>query len=337
MTTTHTNPFTRLRAGTSKHLDGDLDRFDEADHLWSQPEIDALTVALAARRPLLVRGEAGCGKSQLARAAAAVLGGLLEVEVIHPRYEALDLLWRFDAIARLADAQVRDDKGQSLLDSTNKRYVQYGALGRAFLAAGDSANSPSSPRAVVLIDEIDKADADLPNALLEVMGNRSFKVDALRSVHKVPADHAPLIVVTTNEERELPAAFVRRCVVLNLNPPVEDAGLLKWLLDRAGAHKRFEGIDKDLRRLAARQVMADRVVAAKAGYPKVGLAEFIDLLTALHDLTRDVADPVKRAARQLTWMRQLNAYVLVKNAGQDQARLPVGDEAPAAGAGQASA
>jgi MoxR-like ATPase len=325
MTTSMSNPFTKLRAGTSLHLDGDPDRFDAADHLWSQPEIDALIVALAARRPLLVRGEAGCGKSQLARAAAAVLSGELEVEVIHPRYEALDLLWRFDAVARLADAQVRGANGQSLMDPTNDRYVKYGALGRAFVAAVER---PDAPRRVVLIDEIDKADSDLPNALLEVMGNRSFKVDALdRPPLKVPADRAPLIVVTTNEERELPAAFVRRCVVLNLNPPGDDTGLLKWLLDRADAHQRLKLVDPALRRLAARQVMSDRVAASKAGYPKVGLAEFIDLLNAVDELTRDEPDDDKRARRQLDWLKQLNAYVLVKNAGQDQTRPAVQPEA----------
>jgi MoxR-like ATPase len=331
MTTPQTNPFVKCRAGTSIPLDGDLDRFDESDHLWSQPEIDALIVAMASRRPLLVRGEAGCGKSQLARAARKLLNGKLHVEVIHPRFEALDLLWRFDAVARLSDAQVRDEHGASLLDRTGRRYVEYGALGNAILAAEKAREG--DPLDVVLIDEIDKADADLPNALLEVMGNRSFKVEQLSGPpHKAPAGRMPLIVVTTNEERELPAAFVRRCVVLNLNPPDDDAGLLKWLLDRAGAHRKLQGMDLRLRRLAARQVMADRVAAAKAGYPKVGLAEFIDLLLALQELTAGEDDARKRWERQLDWLKRLNAYVLVKNAGQDQGRAAVDPEPEADGA-----
>lgn len=328
MPTPISNPFTVCRAGTTIPLDGDTDRFDPSDHLWSQPEIDALIVAMASRRPLLVRGEAGCGKSQLARAAAAQLKGELFVEVIHPRFDALELLWRFDAVARLSDAQVRDSQGASLLDPTNRRYVTYGALGRAILSAEQAV--AEAPLDVVLIDEIDKADADLPNALLEVMGNRSFKVDALSGPpHKAPPERMPLIVVTTNEERELPAAFVRRCVVLNLNPPADKDKLRKWLLDRAQAHRSLQGIDAALRRQAAQQVLADRAVATKAGFPKVGLAEYIDLLQALQALTGDEPDEKKRFALQHDWLKRLNAYVLVKNAGQDQSRAPVvPDELP---------
>ncbi len=319
-TSPHDHPFTRLRAGTRQTLDQDLDRFDPAGHLWHQSEIHALTVAMAARRPLLVRGEAGCGKSQLVRAAAAVLKGRLHVEVIHPRFEALDLLWRFDAVQRLADAQVRDDNGRSLLDPTNVRYVRYGALGSAIRDAegGDGAQ----PLDVVLIDEIDKADADLPNALLEVLGNRSFKADPLDRVHKVPPERMPLVVITTNEERELPAAFVRRCVVLNLNPPREEAALKRWLMERAAAHERLNVVDSAVRETAARQVLADRVAADKAGYPKVGLAEYIDLLMALAELT-ETLEGEARAETQRDWLEQLSAYVLVKNARQDQDRSPV--------------
>src|SRR5690554_4944180 len=112
------NPFISIRANEETVLVED-DRFAAAGHLWNQPEIDALTLAYAARRPLLVRGEAGSGKSQIARAAAAKMGNApMLVEVIHPRFEALDLLYRFDAIERLADAQV------NRLDATNKKYVK---------------------------------------------------------------------------------------------------------------------------------------------------------------------------------------------------------------------
>ncbi|HMN96733.1 MAG TPA: MoxR family ATPase [Phycisphaerales bacterium] len=300
------------------------DRFGEAGHRWSESEIEALVFAWAAGRPLLVRGEAGCGKSQIARAAAAVMGsGEPFCEVIHPRFEALDLLYRFDVVERLADAQVER------LDETNERYVKRGALWQAIDAVSDSGPTP-----VLLVDEIDKADADLPNALLEVLGNRSFVVPHLKEkVNGVERPLAiapkgglmPLIIITTNEERELPPAFVRRCAVLNLNPPQGDAEFMKWLRERSEAHTHLH-IDGTVRERAAKQVLEDRKECEQDGYPTVGLAEYLDLLHALHALTRDL-DPEGRRSVQLDWLDKLGRYALVKHPKQDQRRAPVGDGA----------
>jgi MoxR-like ATPase len=308
------NPFPSLQHGNTTALPGN-DHFEPAHHLWSEPEIHALTLAFAARRPLLVRGEAGAGKSQIARAAAVALQcGDPLVEVIHPRFEALELLYRFDAIARLADAQLRGDDERSLLDSTNERYVQRGMLWQAFERAKEGVTP------VLLIDEIDKADADLPNALLDVLGNRSFNVPHLKNLRvQAPQGRMPLIVITTNEERELPAAFVRRCVVLNLAPPEGDEAFVKWLQERAKVHTSLAELDTEVLTEAARQVLADRRAAAEAGFPKVGLAEYLDLLTALNELTQ-AEHPDQRAAKQRNWLQRLSAYALVKNAGQSQSR-----------------
>ena len=318
--TARPNPFASLKPGTQDALPPSP-RFEPADHLWSRPEIDALTLALAARRPLLVRGEAGSGKSQLARAAARQLGSSPPwVEVIHPRFEALDLLYRFDAVARLSDAQLRGADGQALLDLSNLKYLSRGTLWRALLAA-----QPDAPLPVLLIDEIDKADADVPNALLDVLGNRSFEVPYLPEGQRIvqgTAGAMPLIVITTNEERELPAAFVRRCVVLNLNPPEDEAAFVDWLIQRGRVHARLADVNGKLARQAAAQVWADRQVAAGAGYPKVGLAEFIDLLHALVELTAQVP-PAQRTRQQAGWLRRLSAYALVKHAKQDQGRPAV--------------
>ena len=310
---TDRNPFVRLPANTELQL-ASADRFPTAGHLWSQCEIDALILAWAARRPLLVRGEAGSGKSQIARAAAAVLyDGPPLVEVIHPRFEALDLLYQVDVVARLADAQ------DNQLDRTNQRYVKHGRLWQAM-------EHKITP--VLLIDEIDKADADVPNALLDVLGNRSFAVPPLgpEKVIRAEDDRMPMIVITTNEERELPAAFVRRCVVLNVNPPGDEALFLDWLVQRGRVHKHLE-IDETARQHAARQVHADREVSVRSGYPSVGLAEYIDLLTALHDLTQDVAAR-NRASQQVDWLQRISVYALVKNAGQKQGRDPVEPTSP---------
>jgi MoxR-like ATPase len=256
-----------------------------------------------------VRGEAGSGKSQIARAAAKVLGSEQPlVEVIHPRFEALDLLYRVDSVERLADAQLQQ------LEVSSEKYVKHGRLWEAIDQTRDGRATP-----VLLIDEIDKADAEVPNALLEVLGNRSFTVPPLEHrVVRAEGGRLPMIIITTNEERELPPAFVRRCVVLNLNPPKDRNGFVDWLIARGRVHRHLDVTDP-ARRHAAEQVFADREAAVSAGYPPVGLAEYIDLLTALHELTQ--ASPKgKRSAAQFDWLQRLSAYALVKNADQRQDR-----------------
>lgn len=309
----NTNPFIDLSIETPTTLNQG-DRFPAAGHYWSEPEKNALIFAFAARRPLLVRGEAGSGKSQIARAAAEHLkSGEPLVEVIHPRFEALDLLYRVDVVERLADAQIQ------ALDKTNQKYVKPGRLWQAINLMDK--NQDCIP--VLLIDEIDKADADLPNALLDVLGNRSFDVPALSDTTVRAPDHRwPLIIITTNEERELPPAFIRRCAVLNLNPPEDDGKFKGWLIERGRVHTHLKICD-DARQAAAEQVLEDRKVAEVEGYPKVGLAEYIDLLTALHELTQAITDDEDRRLGQLDWLTQLSAYALVKHAKQDQARSAV--------------
>ena len=314
---TYNNPFIELADRLSPtefellELPG-CDHFSPAGHLWRREECEALAMAMAARRPLLVRGEAGTGKSQLARAAAQVLNGPPPlVEVIHPRFEALDLLYRFDVVRRLADAQAQR------LKKNNTPYVEPGCLWQAFKRM-----QPEQPLPVLLIDEIDKADADVPNALLDVLGNRAFNVAPLNNrCVRAPEGRLPLIIITTNEERELPAAFVRRCVVLNLNPPSDEGGgeeFMSWLETRGRAHRHLQ-IAEPLYRLAARQVLADRRETRRLGYPPVGLAEYIDLLSALHDLSASLSGD-ERSAHQQALLSRLSRYVLVKNAQQDQSR-----------------
>ncbi|MGZ4976831.1 MAG: AAA family ATPase [Methylobacter sp.] len=309
----NTNPFIDLSIEDPTPL-SQCDRFPAAGHYWSEPEKNALIFAFAARRPLLVRGEAGSGKSQIARAAAKHLrSGEPLVEVIHPRFEALDLLYRVDVVERLADAQIQE------LDKTNQKYVKRGKLWQAL----DRMNESQNLIPVLLIDEIDKADADLPNALLDVLGNRSFDVPPLGNGTIHAPDHRwPLIIITTNEERELPPAFIRRCAVLNLNPPKNDSEFKGWLIERGSVHEHLKICD-DARHTSAEQVLQDRKAAEASGYPKVGLAEYIDLLTALHELTQSITGDEARRQSQLDWLEQLSAYALVKHAEQDQARASV--------------
>lgn len=179
---------------------------------------------------------------------------------------------------------------------------------------------------VLLVDEMDKADADVPNALLEVLGNRSFSVPLLGRTVRAEGGRMPLVIITTNEERELPAAFIRRCAVLNVSPPSHESptgesAFIDWLVIRGRVHRHLNIAD-EARTLAARQVLADRKAAVSAGYPKVGLAEYIDLLTALHELTAEIPSK-RREEEQIGWLQRLGAYALVKNPEQSQDRQPV--------------
>jgi MoxR-like ATPase len=294
------------RIPVTEHLDATV-------HQWSQAEIDALTLAVSARRPLLIGGEPGTGKTQLARAAAHHLDWALHVANIHPRFEASDLLYRFDAVKRLADAQAR------LPSLVEENYWEPGPLWKAYNwnCASQYGSCRGNPKKlpyghVVLLDEIDKADSDVPNSLLDVLGQRSFEIPQLNLQFGAPQQQQPLIIITTNEERDLPAAFVRRCIFLNLQYD-PNLGYLEWLVQRGKAHFGGNGADIPERlsdgiiKLAAKRLAEDRNNVIDAGLPPPGLAEFIDLLSALYELAAE------DAVEQEKWLRRLSAYAFIKH------------------------
>jgi len=308
-------------------------RFGEAWHLWSPRERRALVQAWASRRPLLIRGEAGCGKSQLARAVAAVLGIELFVEVIHPRFEATDLLYREDPVARLAQAQLlstiqlgANDFEQQLALIEQRlepaKFIRKGPIWEAMIQPEPEGRPPEWPRAVILVDEIDKADSDVPNALLDVMANRSFNVPGIEKAVGGDSEYAPLILMTTNEDRELPPAFLRRCAVLNVGVDGEDqSSFVNWLLRRARAHRALAALgggEPNPMMRAAEQVWDDRKRADDQGLPTVGLAEYLDLLYSLQRLSGG------DAARANELLDRISPFALVKHREQDQGRPPVG-------------
>ncbi|MCA1701856.1 MAG: MoxR family ATPase [Actinobacteria bacterium] len=185
--------------------------------------VGAVNVAMAARRPLLVTGPPGAGKSSLAFAVARQLRWNYVQHVLTSRTELSDLTSGFDAVQRLADAQLQRLR-------PDWTYLRPGVLWWAFapesaatLGHVDEKPPPvrdprvkgSLPDTVVLLDEIDKAEPDVPNDLLEPLDLRGLQV---REVGEVRAEHEVFVVITSNGERRLPPAFLRRCVHLHLSP-----------------------------------------------------------------------------------------------------------------------
>ncbi|MES9900848.1 MAG: MoxR family ATPase [Sedimenticola sp.] len=286
-------------------------------HLLRKDEAHALIAALASNRPLLVRGEPGVGKSQLARAAACVLGRRFIASVIQPNTEHEELLWQFDHTQRLADAQlfgalrkgdeqvddIPDDEQPNDMPSikdlqTPGRYIAPGPVWYALdwetaekqrcqhnyrPSEDKDAPNPVSEGVVLLIDEIDKADISVSNGLLEVLGNGQFEVrhsgETVRAKGK-----PPLMVLTTNNTRELPPAMIRRCVILDLALPKERALLIQRLCKVGATHYEDQLSKEDIFKAAER--IADDREACNA-LPRTGQAEFLDLLAALAELPAD--------------------------------------------------
>ncbi|MBF0305956.1 MAG: AAA family ATPase [Alphaproteobacteria bacterium] len=272
-------------------------------HLLGTTEIHAINAAIVAGRPLLVRGEPGTGKSQLARAAARQLGRAFVHHVVDSRSESRDLLWTFDAVRRLADAQLagslEEDAEKTRADLAVENYLEPGPLWWAFhwesaAALAERVKAPVPAQrdggdwklgCVFLLDEIDKAESELPNGLLEALGAREFTPFG-RSKPVRAEGTPPLVVITTNEERALPDAFLRRCLVLRLELPKDQKELVDHLIHRGKAH--FPSAPDTILRKAAEMLFADRKAAIGANiFPRPGQAEYLDLLRAVLGLADD--------------------------------------------------
>lgn len=189
---------------------------------------EAVDLAIALGRPLLLQGEAGCGKTQLAYAVAYALRLPLEVSAIKSTSRAQDLLYTYDAVSRLYDAQLGD---QGPKDEDNyprakraRNYITLGPLGRAIVRAA------YGRRSVVLIDEIDKADLDFPNDLLWELDRLAFRIPEAPELYFEIGDDPslrPIVIITHNEEKALPAAFLRRCIFYYVRFPRDEEVLCK--------------------------------------------------------------------------------------------------------------
>ncbi|MCB8944589.1 MAG: MoxR family ATPase [Ardenticatenaceae bacterium] len=202
---------------------------EERPYLPTDAVKEAVDLAILLGRPLLLKGEPGCGKTRLAEAVAYELARRNGVEAwpfefwpVKSTSRARDGLYTFDAIGRLRDAQmaaVRYQETKVFEEPPIKNYVQYGPLGKAI-------KDNATQRTLVLIDEIDKADIDFPNDLLIELDELRFTVDELPERDGVErafkAQAKPIVLITSNDEKELPDAFLRRCVFLYIEVPPDE-------------------------------------------------------------------------------------------------------------------
>jgi len=247
--TAYRDPYPRITAERLLGRDGN-------PYLADDDLLAAANAALALGMPLLLTGEAGCGKTDFAFALAhAVCNGAIRDTYVRSDTTARDLLYEYDAIARFGDAQHGGDEGAARARDP-RHYIRLNGLGHA-LVGGE--------RTVVLIDEIDKAPRDLPNDLLRELDQHEFTINEIppetvagdvaspgatpapleadqsltyrRTMKRMPGAEKPIIVITSNVERQLPDPFLRRCVFYHIRFPEER--LLPILRTRFGGQTPF--------------------------------------------------------------------------------------------------
>jgi MoxR-like ATPase len=184
-----------------------FDQFAGTDKYIVSPELrDVVNVAIALQRPLVVKGEPGTGKTLLAHNIAKALNKKLLVWNVKSTTKAKDGLYVYDTVQRLNDARFGEGNVSDV-----KHYIRMGSLGQSFTA---------DEQVVLLIDEVDKADIEFPNDLLNELDEMNFYV--LETDERISARHRPIVIITSNSEKELPDAFLRRCVFHYIEFPDRD-------------------------------------------------------------------------------------------------------------------
>ncbi|MCB9532857.1 MAG: MoxR family ATPase [Myxococcales bacterium] len=229
------------------------------DYIASQALRDAVNVSIGLQKPLLIKGEPGTGKTRLAEAVAADLGLDMISWNIKSTTKAQDGLYVYDTVARLNDARFGDRDISDI-----RAYIKHGPLGRAFASA---------QRVVVLVDEIDKADMEFPNDLLHELDRMSFSI--AETGETVSAQVRPILVITSNNEKELPDAFLRRCIfhyidfpdpeqmarIVRVHQPDVEASLLSQALVR---FYRLRDLP-DMRKRPSTSELVDWIAALRRG------------------------------------------------------------------------
>ena len=222
----------------------------------------AVNAAVTLQRPLLVKGEPGTGKTELARQVATSLGLPMLEWNVKSTTKAQQGLYEYDAVSRLRDSQLGEERVHDV-----RNYIRKGKLWQAFEAEG---------RVVLLIDEIDKADIEFPNDLLQELDRMEFHV--YETGETIRARHRPIVIITSNNEKELPDAFLRRCFFHYIRFP--DAETLRAIVE---VH--FPGIKEALLTTALTQFFEIRETPGLKKKPST--SEVLDWLRLL--LAEDLA------------------------------------------------
>lgn len=268
---------------------------DIAPYFPSKELLDAIEYARVLQRPLLLRGEPGCGKTRVAQA--------LAYELYHPRKDdnyrnhyfewfiksttkAKEGLYHFDHLLRLRDVQAKEEKPLTA-------YRSFGPLGKALLAS-----KPDTP-AVLLIDEIDKADLDFPNDLLLELDEKRFFIEETQE--EIRAEYPPIVIITSNDEKELPNAFLRRCVFHFIEFPGKE-DLLKI------AKARIQAQEKELKK-----TLPDPTIEKVVG-------QFYDLYQSMK--ANPNTDKRVSTSELLDWLRVIHYYYLADKLPLKDGELP---------------
>ncbi|MBR6444364.1 MAG: MoxR family ATPase [Firmicutes bacterium] len=182
-------------------------------YVASQELMNAVNIAIALEKPLLLKGEPGTGKTMLAESISEALGKPLITWSIKSTTKAQEGLYVYDTVQRLYDSQFGEEGVDDIA-----RYIKLGKLGEAFSA---------DEQVVLLIDEIDKADLEFPNDLLWELDKMEFFINETKEV--VKAKTRPIVIITSNAEKELPDAFLRRCIFHYIDFP--DEAKMKEIID----------------------------------------------------------------------------------------------------------
>ena len=177
-----------------------------SDYIASRPLMEIVNVSIILGKPLVIKGEPGTGKTLLAHSISRALGKKLLTWNIKSTTKAKDGLYVYDTVQRLNDARFKDRDISDI-----RQYIKLGKLGQAFV---------SDEQVVLLIDEIDKADIEFPNDLLNELDEMSFYIHELDE--EVKTRYRPIVIITSNSEKELPDAFLRRCTFYYIEFPDEE-------------------------------------------------------------------------------------------------------------------